>query len=434
MKKDELKHRLDKLKKEAIKKMQEQGIYKGPADGVVSVNKRTRDPEKEKIQTEIKISSKNLKEYLKLNAEKDEDLNLKSLFEVEEEKKPEGSPSVEGDIDMKTIDNLLKELDGEVPTTLEPIAPPPPTIPGSLPEVAVEMEKVAEQEISPVVEANIKSIAKRIKHAKRINEETVEDIEKAAEEATVPEVAKSLKKLLKRAKSLQTKKQEEPTKEPENEPIVEKDVDEVELSSNAKSRLKNVLEGLQTIKVQLIKEETEEELKQLFSLKTEGEEESAEEEKEEKKDESTEEELKSLFNFKEEVATVDADEGKKEDDEIITSINNIFSEVESGEDDIKPEDLQNIKAKLNSIFKEIDGSGLEDGELESLFNDPGEVRPIANQDDIDLGLSSLFEMEPEEKKPMETEESKELKALFEEVPSEDDEPEETEIKSDDVVI
>jgi len=169
-------------------------------------------------------------------------------------------------------------------------------------------------------------------------------------------------------------------------------------------------------------------------LKTEGEEESAEEEKEEKKDESTEEELKSLFNFKEEVATVDADEGKKEDDEIITSINNIFSEVESGEDDIKPEDLQNIKAKLNSIFKEIDGSGLEDGELESLFNDPGEVRPIANQDDIDLGLSSLFEMEPEEKKPMETEESKELKALFEEVPSEDDEPEETEIKSDDVVI
>ena len=48
MKKNELKARLAKLKKEAIKKMQEQGVYKGPQDELLSDPQK--NPEKDKIK------------------------------------------------------------------------------------------------------------------------------------------------------------------------------------------------------------------------------------------------------------------------------------------------------------------------------------------------------------------------------------------------
>ena len=207
MKKTALNNKLDKLKKEAIKKMQEQGVYKGPADvvikngaEVIKPSDLAKKPEDHKIDTQIKISAKNLKEYLKLNKEKDEDLDLKSLFEdmpVETEK-----PSDE-DIDMGAIDRLLSELEEEEvaePATAE--------------EATTELSKLANEEKSPEVKAKIKNIltkVKKLKKTEKLNEETVEEVEEVAEETKSPEVAARLKSLTRKSlkkveKKVDTKK------------------------------------------------------------------------------------------------------------------------------------------------------------------------------------------------------------------------------------
>jgi hypothetical protein len=103
MKKNELAKRVEKLKKEAIKKLKEADVYKGPESTIT--DDKIMNPEKEKIKTEIKITTKKLKEYLKKNEELSDDLGLDSIFSDEE--------SMSEDIDVNEIDKMLNELEEE---------------------------------------------------------------------------------------------------------------------------------------------------------------------------------------------------------------------------------------------------------------------------------------------------------------------------------
>jgi hypothetical protein len=103
MKKSELIKRIEKLKKEATKKLKEAGMYKGP-EAVLTDDKKM-NPEKEKIKTEIKITTKKLKDYLKKNEELSDDLGLDSIFSDDD--------SMVEDIDTNEIDKMLNELEND---------------------------------------------------------------------------------------------------------------------------------------------------------------------------------------------------------------------------------------------------------------------------------------------------------------------------------
>ena len=111
LKNEELEQRMKKLQLEAIKKLKDEGTYQGPESDIT--NKKTMNPEKDKIKTEIKISAKKLKDYMKKNEALSNDLDLDSIFSCSEKKNEEGEAQVEEtEVETDEIDSLLKELEG----------------------------------------------------------------------------------------------------------------------------------------------------------------------------------------------------------------------------------------------------------------------------------------------------------------------------------
>jgi len=320
LKNEELEQRMKKLQLEAIKKLKDEGTYQGPESDIT--NKKTMNPEKDKIKTEIKISAKKLKDYMKKNEALSNDLDLDSIFSCSEKKNEEGEAQVEEtEVETDEIDSLLKELEGGEEEAKDDVD-------------EVEIDEVKEGEGKDETSSHMES--------------------------------KTVKKV--------------------------------------KAGLKNILEDLQTIKVNILAQDAADELSSIFNFKEESEGEEAGVKEDEEEISEAEKSLMETIDDVDRTITEDTELSEDELNNIKKKMNRLLNEIEAEAEKESSEDLSNLFADDGEPMQpsvenpageaevEIDDHGDVDELLTNLFNDEGEAEGEDEMED----LSRLFSEDGDE--------------------------------------
>lgn len=424
-----LQKRLSVLKKEAKKKLIEAGQYKSPQADLA--NDYKMNPDKDRVKTEIKLASKNLKNLFSDANDIEDDLNLGSIFDDEPEE----------EIEKESLDSVLAELeDGEEQPVEEGCGCKKAE--DETEEIAETVEKAADEEPAVKVEAKLSRIARRIRSlkGKKINEEVVEDLKAAEKETESDEVSKRLLAVIKRVRTFN----EEGMDEPENDEIVEKLDEAADEEPNAavEARLRKVANRIRSLKNKKLKEEDIEAIedstegsedvnvvnkigklvkrlkkntvkktsKRLFAEEAEEViEEGCDCKKAEDEMSDDSEELKSLF------------EDTPEDEEVAAdSLDSLFSEDEvEKESDTKEEEPVEESCKEEAEEKDIDDVEITsdiDKKLNNIIEDLQTIKVNQIKHEAMMDLKSIFAEDEEADSEEKAEEVKE-----EEKPEEGDE-------------
>lgn len=232
----QLQKRLAVLKKEMTKKLQEAGQYKSPQTDLATDYKM--NPDKDRIKTEIKLSSKKLKNLFSDINDTEDDLDLNSIFS-EDEAAPEED-------NVEKLDSVLAELDTEEATEsckackAEDVA--------ETEEIAESIEETSEDEPSSEIEAKICRIARKIRSlkGKKINAELIKNLKEVEKDTESEVVSKSVRNIMTRIHNFN----EEGVDEPENEEIVQKMEEAAieETNDSVKKRLEKVAARIKALK------------------------------------------------------------------------------------------------------------------------------------------------------------------------------------------
>ena len=234
----QLQKRLAVLKKEMTKKLQEAGQYKSPQTDLV--NDYKMNPDKDRIKTEIKLSSKKLKNLFSDINDTEDDLDLNSIFSEDE-------PAPEED-NVEKLDSVLKEIEDEDVESTESCKACKAEDIAETEEIAESIEETSEDEPSSEVEAKMCRIARKIRSlkGKKINAELIKNLKEVEKDTESEVVSKSVRNIMTRIHNFN----EEGVDEPENEEIVQKMEEAAieETNDSVKKRLEKVAARIKALK------------------------------------------------------------------------------------------------------------------------------------------------------------------------------------------
>lgn len=234
----QLQKRLAVLKKEMTKKLQEAGQYKSPQTDLV--NDYKMNPDKDRIKTEIKLSSKKLKNLFSDINDTEDDLDLNSIFSEDE-------PAPEED-NVEKLDSVLKEIEDEDVESTESCKACKAEDVAETEEIAESIEETSEDEPSSEVEAKMCRIARKIRSlkGKKINAELIKNLKEVEKDTESEVVSKSVRNIMTRIHNFN----EEGVDEPENEEIVQKMEEAAieETNDSVKKRLEKVAARIKALK------------------------------------------------------------------------------------------------------------------------------------------------------------------------------------------
>lgn len=313
----EMQKRFAKLKSDAIKRLKDLGTYKGPQDIVVDSDEL--DPKKDKIKTEIKISTAKFKNYINENNKLSIDLGLDEIFS--DEAKDEEKTDNDEDIEIGEIDSLLNSL-------------------------TEESDELKSQNLSSLFDDEETDDESPEHEADETPEEEASEDEDYIRDGSGPHGQGNGPG---KGKGCSPCGEDESEPEDEDEIPADEDVDEIEISSETTNCLKGIIEDIDTIKVRMLTEDMAEE-------------------------------LESVFNFKEDD---DGDDGvdvpsdftgvldKNENNDVLDQIDELSNILDN---DLNDEDVELVQRKMDNLFKEVYGDeDIPDDKslntLESLFQD-----------------------------------------------------------------
>lgn len=356
----QLQKRLAVLKKEMTKKLQEAGQYKSPQTDLV--NDYKMNPDKDRIKTEIKLSSKKLKNLFSDINDTEDDLDLNSIFS-EDEAAPEED-------NVEKLDSVLAELDTEEATEsckackAEDVA--------ETEEIAESIEETSEDEPSSEVEAKMCRIARKIRSlkGKKINAELIKNLKEVEKDTESEVVSKSVRNIMTRIHNFN----EEGVDEPENEEIVQKMEEAAieETNDSVKKRLEKVAARIKALKNRPLRSEDIEDIED----STDG----SESENVVNKIGKLVNRIKKARKIKSEDPVEDAEKDMNLKDDSadgngVEDLNSILSDEPAEDSDAE------IVSNLKSIFAEDEDVAADD--LNALFEDEPAVEEVPAEESAD---------------------------------------------------
>ena len=426
----QLQKRLAVLKKEMTKKLQEAGQYKSPQTDLV--NDYKMNPDKDRIKTEIKLSSKKLKNLFSDINDTEDDLDLNSIFSEDE-------PAPEED-NVEKLDSVLSELDTEEATEsckackAEDVA--------ETEEIAESIEETSEDEPSSEIEAKMCRIARKIRSlkGKKINAELIKNLKEVEKDTESEVVSKNVRNIMTRIHNFN----EEGVDEPENEEIVQKMEEAAieETNDSVKKRLEKVAARIKALKNRPLRSEDIEDIedstdgsesenvvnkigklvnriKKARKIKSEDPVEDAEKDMNLKDDSAD-------GNGVEDLNSILSDEPVEDSDaEMVNSLKSIFAEDE----DVAANDL-NALFEDEPVVEEAPAEESADATEENNIDDVEMKSAVSKIDALSDKVNNIIEdLQTIKVNQLKQEAKMEINSLFEDEP-EDDDSEEKEKEAD----
>lgn len=419
----QLQKRLAVLKKEMCKKLQEAGQYKSPQSDLV--NDYKMNPDKDRIKTEIKLSSKKLKNLFSDINDTEDDLDLNSIFSEDE------APAEEDGIEK--LDSVLAELDEEEDVEVsESCKRRKDKEITETEEIAESIEEASEDEPVADVEAKLCRVARKIRalKGKKINSELIKNLKEVERITTSEVVSKNVRSIMNRIHSFN----EEGADEPENEEIVQKMEEAAMEETNdiVKNRIEKVANRIKSLKNRPLRAEDIEDIEDSVDgsesdnvinkigklvkrikknskvKKFKSEDEAIEEASKDMKlsEDSADNGIEDLNSILSDEPEEDANEMVKslksifsedEDVEVANDLNSLFSEdvvveeeVKESEEATKDPDIDNVEmksavGKINALNEKVN----------NIIEDLQTIKVNQLKQEAKMEINSLFEDEPE---------------------------------------
>lgn len=425
----QLQKRLAVLKKEMTKKLQEAGQYKSPQTDLV--NDYKMNPDKDRIKTEIKLSSKKLKNLFSDINDTEDDLDLNSIFS-EDEAAPEED-------NVEKLDSVLKEIEDEDVESTESCKACKAEDVAETEEIAESIEETSEDEPSSEVEAKMCRIARKIRSlkGKKINAELIKNLKEVEKDTESEVVSKNVRNIMTRIHNFN----EEGVDEPENEEIVQKMEEAAieETNDSVKKRLEKVAARIKALKNRPLRSEDIEDIedstdgsesenvvnkigklvnriKKARKIKSEDPVEDAEKDmnlKDDSADGNGVEDLNSILNDK---------PAEDSDAEMVNSLKSIFAEDE----DVAADDL-NALFEDEPAVEEVPAEESADATEENNIDDVEMKSAVSKIDALSDKVNNIIEdLQTIKVNQLKQEAKMEINSLFEDEPEAEEDNEEAE--------